>query len=256
MYIGMQPPLTADKWEAEVKKMQTVYGAPIADEQIKPIVSYLMAVKEGNESGHIRESLVAAKSEDPLVKLARDPADRLADAKRGEGIFQQFCSPCHGTEGHGDGPAGLVLLPHPADLTAGRLSDTGVAEIVAHGVPGTGMASFGKMSEGDLRAVESYAQSLCPDDGPSPAQSEEGKQLYMQNCAACHGADGAGDGFAGVLLPRQAADFRKRRPTLEHAKQVIADGVAGTAMPAWKAKLNEQQRAALAEYVRGFFVDR
>lgn len=256
-YIGMQPPMTADKWEAEVKKMKATYGAPIADEQVKPIVSYLMAVKEGGKgSPHIREAQAAAPAGNALVKPARNPGDRAEDAMHGEAVFGQLCASCHGTDGRGTGPAGLALLPKPADLTAGKLSDEGVARAVCNGVPGTAMAVFGTMPKKDLQGVEAYVQGLCTDDAPAGAQSEEGRQLYVQNCAACHGADGHGDGFAGVLLPRQAADFHLRRPTAEYANQAIANGVAGTSMPGWKTKLDEKQRAMLAEYVRGFFEDK
>ena len=40
-YIVMQPHLDAQHWDAEVKKMITVYGARIADSDAKIIVDYL-----------------------------------------------------------------------------------------------------------------------------------------------------------------------------------------------------------------------
>jgi mono/diheme cytochrome c family protein len=254
-YISMQPPLTSAKWEESVRKMQKVYGAPIGEEQVAPIVKYLMAVKEG-EGPRIRTAPVAAPAGNELILPATDPAQREKDVERGEEVFAQLCASCHGTDGRGTGPAGLALLPKPADLTAGKFSDEGVARAVGNGVPGTAMAAFGKMPKRDVRAVEAYVQSLSTDDGAAAGmQSAEGKQLYLQNCASCHGVDGRGDGLAGLALPRAAADFHLRRPTAEYARQVIADGVPGTAMPGWKAKLSEQQRALLAEYVRGFFAE-
>lgn len=42
-YITMQPPLPADVWEAEVKKMMKAYGAPIPDATAQKIVQYLQA---------------------------------------------------------------------------------------------------------------------------------------------------------------------------------------------------------------------
>lgn len=42
-YIYMQPPLTKAQWHGEVVKMQKVYGAPIPDGDIDPIVNYLMS---------------------------------------------------------------------------------------------------------------------------------------------------------------------------------------------------------------------
>jgi len=35
----------------------------------------------------------------------------------GERLFQEFCAPCHGSSGQGDGPAGEALRKPPADLT-------------------------------------------------------------------------------------------------------------------------------------------
>lgn len=37
-----QPPLTADQWRAEVKKMREVYKATVADEDVPLIVAYLV----------------------------------------------------------------------------------------------------------------------------------------------------------------------------------------------------------------------
>lgn len=40
--ILTQPPLTADQWRAEVKKMREVYKATVADEDVPLIVAYLV----------------------------------------------------------------------------------------------------------------------------------------------------------------------------------------------------------------------
>lgn len=40
-YVAIQPPLTATQWTAEVTKMQRVYGAPIPDDAVAPLVEYL-----------------------------------------------------------------------------------------------------------------------------------------------------------------------------------------------------------------------
>jgi hypothetical protein len=40
-YVSTQPALTKGQWTAEVTKMRTVYGAPIPDDQVAPIVEYL-----------------------------------------------------------------------------------------------------------------------------------------------------------------------------------------------------------------------
>lgn len=42
-YVYMQPPLTKKQWTAEVTKMQKVFGAPVTDDDIAPLVEYLMS---------------------------------------------------------------------------------------------------------------------------------------------------------------------------------------------------------------------
>jgi hypothetical protein len=41
-YVRMQPTFTRTTWKAEVTKMQKVFGAPIPDEAMDPIVDYLV----------------------------------------------------------------------------------------------------------------------------------------------------------------------------------------------------------------------
>jgi hypothetical protein len=41
-----QPPLSRQTWEAEVAKMRNVYKAPIAKEDVTPIVDYLSKLQK------------------------------------------------------------------------------------------------------------------------------------------------------------------------------------------------------------------
>jgi mono/diheme cytochrome c family protein len=54
----------------------------------------------------------------PLVFAA--PADRAAaadEAQPGRALYLRYCSACHGAEARGDGVAGSLMQPKPADLT-------------------------------------------------------------------------------------------------------------------------------------------
>jgi len=49
-YVSMQPRFPKKVWEAEVRKMMKVFGAPIQEAQVAPIVEYLMAVRGAEEA--------------------------------------------------------------------------------------------------------------------------------------------------------------------------------------------------------------
>lgn len=61
----------------------------------------------------------------------------------------------------------------------------------------------------------------------SEDQHIQGGNLYAENCAVCHGADG--QGRVGVTL---AKDWPSIRPDLR-VRTVIENGVSGSPMPAW-----------------------
>lgn len=44
-YVTEQPPLRRATWQAEVDKMRTTFGAPVAPDDVPAIVDYLVAVR-------------------------------------------------------------------------------------------------------------------------------------------------------------------------------------------------------------------
>ncbi|MBF0310951.1 MAG: c-type cytochrome [Magnetococcales bacterium] len=81
----------------------------------------------------------------------------------------------------------------------------------------------------------------------------EGERLFQGNCAFCHAADGTGKNWIGTFLqphPRDLteAGFKARR-SREGLKRVMAEGLAGTSMPAWRGVLSEGQMENIAEYI-------
>lgn len=57
---------------------------------------------------------VAPPEADKLVNPLKGNAAATAEGKK---TFTQFCVPCHGDKGKGDGVAGLALNPRPANYT-------------------------------------------------------------------------------------------------------------------------------------------
>jgi mono/diheme cytochrome c family protein len=95
----------------------------------------------------------------------------------------------------------------------------------------------------------------------SPDLLARGRALYLQQCAACHGADGRGEGEAAYLLYPKPRDFTKgafalvstweRVPTDEDLFRTISRGMPGSAMPSW-GHLAEEDRWGLVHYVKTF----
>jgi len=79
--------------------------------------------------------------------------------------------------------------------------------------------------------------------GYTPADAEEGEQLFIENCAICHGPEG--DAVPGVELAR--GKFRHAESD-EELGQVIKNGIPGTAMP--PGNFHEHQITALIAYLR------
>jgi cbb3-type cytochrome c oxidase subunit III len=231
--------------------MAATYKAPIPDDQVQPIAEYLVAAKENGPG--FRMTSVAAIPErfDEAVNLTIDTNDRAA-VTHGEQLYGTHCASCHGAGGRGDGVAARGLLPPPTDFTAARFSSKLLYQTIHQGVPATAMPAYGNLSDKDTASIVSYLQTLAPAALTNSGSNEDARTLYAQNCASCHGATGHADGVASAPLPRPPANFGMKQPTAEAAYRAITDGVPGTAMTAWKSKLTEPQRQALAEYVRTF----
>ncbi len=102
---------------------------------------------------------------------------------------------------------------------------------------------------------------------PRPAVTPEfiahGKQVFGQNCAACHNHNGDGQGqCSAFLIPRprnfKTGHFRLRStpsgnlPTDNDLFRVVSLGLSGTPMPPWKWLLDDTDRWAVVEYVKSF----
>jgi cytochrome c553/peroxiredoxin len=101
------------------------------------------------------------------------------------------------------------------------------------------------------RAAEAPAvASVEESDSNHSARAEF---LYHTLCAKCHGPEGHGDGEGITELAQRPRDFagdRWRFPkTKESIRQVIAEGIPGTAMPGSKQALSAADVDALADYV-------
>ena len=71
-----------------------------------------------------------------------------------------------------------------------------------------------------------------------------GKQVFGQNCAACHRADAGGQ-----IGPNLADDYWLHGGTLEQIHKTVVDGVLEKGMPPWGKVLKPNQVDAVVAYV-------
>jgi mono/diheme cytochrome c family protein len=148
--------------------------------------------------------------------------------------------------------------------------------------PGSIMPSFSYLSEQDMNDLVQYIQTLgnkrtttafvqAPDeympttpqgrglaarksvDTSSDAAANAGRGIYTQNCAACHGLEGRGNGPNAITLekkpPNLTRDYYKQYPD-EQWFYRISEGVTGTRMPRFGEILTEEQRWYLVAYLK------
>jgi len=91
---------------------------------------------------------------------------------------------------------------------------------------------------------------------PRPPSIANGRKLYRNACASCHGEQGHGDGPAAAALHPPPRDFTDRGRMLAMSPLALFDtisfGIRGTAMPAFTDRFGEAERYDLAFYVGSF----
>jgi len=121
--------------------------------------------------------------------------------------------------------------------------------------------STSQMSEADLRAIAVYLKNLPAEtDKEKPKQPPEsvaqaGQAIYVDSCSACHAG---GEGVVGAFPPLkgnavvQAPDATTViRLILEGGRTVPTDDAPTPhSMPAYGWKLDDEQIAAVASYIR------
>ena len=76
-------------------------------------------------------------------------------------------------------------------------------------------------------------------------QADRGRELFSRNCAICHGAFAQGGAGPDLTNPAWQSGI-----TDAELDRVIRQGIGGTAMPSFAAKLNEQDSREVIRYVR------
>ncbi len=152
-YVYMQPPHDSDRWKEIVHKMKHVFGCPVPDEQVRPLVEYLV-------SQNTEMSVDLLKKPDMPVAVT----GTAGNPQSGKTVYERHCVNCHGRSGKGDGPIGPALIPPAADLThqnATGKSDEKLLALIRNGKPHTAMPAWkNALSEQEKLDVLAYVRTL------------------------------------------------------------------------------------------------
>ncbi|VVO81921.1 hypothetical protein PS862_01877 [Pseudomonas fluorescens] len=262
---------------------QTVQSGKVIDESeyreqlefIKVLQGLIVALpakpeKSGLEQGvsSLRSAITARQDGADVARQARQLGAKLAvayevsqapiitpDPARAVSLYAQHCSVCHGDTGAGDGPAGVGLIPPPANLRdAARLDHLSLYAIyntLGLGVEGTDMPAFADQLDDRQRwDLATYIASFSAD--PAAAKNVQAyniADLARQTPAEVHAADG----------PQAAATFRAQRaqpPQVKRGPAQLLDYTAETldkSLAAYRAGDHDQAYdLSVAAYLEGF----
>lgn len=203
----------------------------------------------------------AAAQGDRLGQIAATPVDEIVADENlarfasagGESLFKVYCSQCHGT-----GATGAVGYPNLNDdewIWGGTVEQ--IHATIAHGArsdadPDTHynlMPNFGADGILDSAQIATVSKEIASWSGIEGGEaSEEGAQLFAENCAACHGEKGIGlPEMGGPSLSDQIWLYGGTLAAIEAQVAQPRHGV----MPAWSARLGDTAVKELAVYVHG-----
>jgi len=187
-----------------------------------------------------------------LATLAPDdPAHRYGVAG-GASVFLANCSQCHGSGAAGVQAGGYPNLLDDDWLWGGTLED--IEYTVRHGIRNeidpdarwTEMPAFGDIFAGDeIAATVEYVLSISDQDHDATL-AVQGTELFLDNCAACHGD--AGEGMREMGAPNLTDAIWLYGGTRDTLTETITYSRFGV-MPPWGQRLDEAEIKAVTLYL-------
>ncbi|VAW59250.1 Cytochrome c family protein [hydrothermal vent metagenome] len=199
-----------------------------------------------------------------LVILISMQSQWVTAASRGEALYLENCSICHGNEGKGG-----MGIPLSLASFLNSASDEYLEQSIRLGRPGRIMPSFYRMSEADISDIIQFISSWRKKTAPVwrnrtiKGDTRAGNVLFSRHCASCHGEEGRGGKGSGLRFSRPR-DLPIAAPALnnqgflnavtdEMLHFIIKHGRSDTPMPsATDLALSDRNINDLVGYIRHF----
>lgn len=199
-----------------------------------------------------RADYLALVAESDIDEIMADDALRNFATAAGAAAFRVNCVQCHGTGA--EGAPGYPNLNDDDWLWGGTPED--IRLTIAHGVRyepdfdtrWSEMPAFADLLEpAEINQVALHVASLT--GGAADANADDlaaGHEIYLDNCASCHGDQGEGDpDFGAPNLSDAIWLYGSSVPEIARQVRAPRHGV----MPAWQERLGETAVKELAVYV-------
>lgn len=169
----------------------------------------------------------------------------------GAAAFKDNCATCHGSGG--SGAKGYPNLNDDDWLWGGSIED--IYQTIMYGIRSghdeervSAMPAFGKdelLTRDEIAAVTNYVMSLSG-EAEDEAGLGQGRTIFQDNCASCHGENGQGGRDFGA--PNLSDDIWLYGGDRETIYETVYNARAGV-MPTWEARLDNNTIRQLAVYV-------
>ncbi|WP_121631315.1 cytochrome-c oxidase, cbb3-type subunit III [Tropicibacter alexandrii] len=196
-------------------------------------------------------------AEADMVALAADSTSDLHGyaVNAGEAVFNTWCIQCHQT--NGAGAKGYPALLDDEWLWGGDIESIQTTITVGVRQPSdedwlrqSEMPAFGRdglLEDEQIDQVVNYVMSLSGDPRDAEAATA-GEEVFLDNCASCHGEDAKGDRAIGAPNLSDAiwlygGDYDTLMETVNNARYGV--------MPNWNERLTQAEINAVAIYVHG-----
>ncbi|TCO74457.1 cytochrome c oxidase cbb3-type subunit 3 [Chromatocurvus halotolerans] len=198
--------------------------------------------------------LVAATGVLSAVQAAEDRLDATQIAEA-EVLYQQYCALCHGDDRAG------YQADHAPSLKSQSLLSTGYPRFmyttVAYGRANTAMEGYstemgGPLDRAQIRLLlrwlvetEEVERVALDHDAVIAGDAQQGKMLYAQHCASCHGADGQ-----GITAPSLGDPALLANAPDAFLKYAIVNGRDGTPMASFSDQLKDGEINSVVAFLR------
>jgi mono/diheme cytochrome c family protein len=162
----------------------------------------------GTKDGGLRPEEIDAvitflRTLEPKVPTAEEVSAAPLDREKGDRLYLETCSRCHGPHGEGSAVAPpLAAADNPVTTDDSRIYGT-----VTTGVAGTAMGSFRELDAASLHALIAAVRRMprvaAKRTGWSakPGDARKGSEIYGKYCVKCHGQHGEGPEAPALANP-------------------------------------------------------